>query len=85
MREAGIPTSQQPSSQLNTIAGRQYIYEVPAPGGGTRRIVVTDQTTDRVAGHGPHWEAGPAKMPERIDALGRIRVSNDKVKVEYER
>lgn len=83
MREAGIPTSQQPISQKLTPAGRQYVYEVPRPGGGTRRMVVTDQTTDRVPGHGPHWEAGPAKTPERLDALGRIRVTNDKAKVNY--
>ncbi len=83
MREAGIPTSQQPASQLNTEAGYSYVYEVPAPGGGTRPMVVSDQTTDRVPGHGPHWEAGPAKDPIRHDPLGRIRVTNDKVKVEY--
>lgn len=46
-------------------------------------MVVTDQTTDRVVGHGPHWEAGAAKVPERVDALGRIRVVNDKAKVDY--
>jgi RHS repeat-associated protein len=83
MRKAGIPTSQQPISQKMTPAGMQYVYEVPKPGGGTRRMVVTNQTTDRVPGHGPHWEAGPAKTPERLDPLGRIRVSNDKAKVEY--
>jgi RHS repeat-associated protein len=83
MRGAGIPTSQQPISQSTSAAGRQYVYEVPRPGGGTQRMVVTQQTTDRVAGHGPHWEAGKAKVPERLDGLGRIRVTNDKTKVDY--
>lgn len=85
MREAGIPTSQQPVSQMKTVAGRQQIYEVPTAGGGSKRMAVTDQTTDRVPGHGPHWEAGPVKTPERVDPLGRIRVSNEKSKVEYEK
>lgn len=84
MRDAGIPTSQQPSSQLATDAGRQQVYEVPKDGGGTTKKLVTDQTTDRVAGHGPHWEAGSAKLPERLDSIGRLRVANDKVKVDYD-
>jgi len=28
-------------------------------------VAVTQQTTDRVAGHGAHWEAGRVKPPER--------------------
>lgn len=83
MRRASIPTSQQPSRQISTRAGRQLHYDVPRPGGGTRKMVVTNQTTDRVPGHGKHWEAGAAKVPERADALGRTRVSNQKAKVEY--
>lgn len=86
MRQHGIPRSQQPISQTRTPAGRQYEYEVPAPGGGTRRVAVTEQTTDRVAGHGPHWEAGTVKPPEIYgrDPLGRLRVRNEgKTKVDY--
>jgi hypothetical protein len=83
MRNAGIPTSQQPTRQLNTIAGRQLHYQLPRPGGGARKMVVTNQTTDRVAGHGKHWEAGAAKIPERRDPLGRTRVDNQKAKVDY--
>jgi hypothetical protein len=85
MRQAGIPTSQQPVKQKKTIAGRQLHYELPRPGGGKRPMVVTHQTTDRVAGHGPHWEAGRVKQPVRKDPLGRDRVANDKAKVNHER
>jgi hypothetical protein len=82
MRRAGIPTSQQPVSQLNTPAGRQYIYDVNG-----QRWAVTQQTTDRVVGHGPHWEAGRVKPPADygLDPLGRVRIFNEgKVKVEYD-
>lgn len=83
MREAGIPTSQQPVKQISTPAGRQLHYQLPTAGGGSRKMVVTNQTTDRVPGHGKHWEAGAAKVPERTDPLGRTRVSNTKAKVNY--
>jgi hypothetical protein len=83
MRQADIPTSQQPSRQLYTPAGRQLEYEVPRAGGGSIKKVVTNQTTDLVPGHGPHWEAGEVKVPERRDALGRLRVTNAKIKVYY--
>jgi len=87
MREAGIPTSDTPVKQTNTPAGRQYEYLTPQSNGGPRRQVVTDQTTDRVADHGPHWEAGPVKHPDEVpenrDPLGRLRVTNDKSKVYY--
>ena len=89
MRKAGIPTSQQPLSQASTRVpgtiepgGRQYTYTVPAPGGGTRTMSVQHSLTDRVAGHGPHWEAGPIKTkPVRVDPLGRPRIENGKVKI----
>ena len=85
MRRHGIPTSQQPASQIKAKAGYQYEYDLPQRG-GTRRVAVTDQTTDRVAGHGPHWEAGTVKPPAEYgrDPLGRVRVRNEgKTKVEY--
>ncbi|MEM5790377.1 MAG: hypothetical protein AAGU11_23900, partial [Syntrophobacteraceae bacterium] len=79
MRQAGIPTSQQPVSQLKTEVGYQYTYDL---GGQTR--IVTQQTTDRVLGHGPHWEAGIPKSPDHgLDPLGRTKVQNGKVKVDY--
>jgi len=85
MRQAGIPTSQQPVKQIHTSAGRQLHYELPRPGGQKKPMVVTHQTTDRVPGHGRHWEAGPAKQPQRTDPLGRTRVTNDKAKVNHVR
>ena len=83
MREQGIPTSQQPVRQMKTDAGYSYEYEVPKSGGGSQLKVVSDETTDRVAGHGPHWEAGTAKNGAPKDPLGRTRVYNDKSKVNY--
>lgn len=83
MRRAGIPTSQQPVAQIRTKAGIQYQYDVAGKGGSRRIGVVTDQTTDRVEGHGPHWEAGFAKRNGQRDPLGRIRVDNSKSKVDY--
>lgn len=88
MREAGIPTTQQPSSQQSprvpgemTPGGRQYTYEVPAPGGGVQQMSVQHSLTDRVPGHGPHWEAGPIKPGGQVDTLGRPRLRSGKVKV----
>lgn len=83
MREAGIPTSQQPSAQRRTSAGMQYEYEVSGRGGQPVTKIVTQQTTDRVPGHGPHWEAGVTKAKDDLDPLGRLRVRNGKSKVEY--
>lgn len=88
MRDAGIPTSQQPVSQRsvnapgNVNAGRQLDYEVPAPGGGTRRASVQHSLTDRVDNHGPHWEAGPVKPTGQVDGLGRPRLASGKAKVD---
>ncbi len=88
-REAGIPTSQQPISQKSVRtpqrqpAGRQYTYETPKPGGGTRTNTnsVQHSLTDQVEGHGPHWEAGPVKPGGQMDSLGRPRIQGGKVKV----
>ncbi len=81
MRREGIPTSQQPSSQVSTRGGRQYTYNVPKPGGGTQTKIVTHQLMDR--NHGPHFEAGRPKSPPRTDPGGRLRHTNDKTKVHY--
>ena len=81
MREEGIPTSQKPSHQMNTQGGRQYQYEVPKAGGGTLTKIVTNQLKDR--NHGPHYEAGRPKTPQRTDPGGRLRHSNDKTKIDY--
>jgi hypothetical protein len=88
MRQAGIPTSQQPTGQnsfhapgTNQPAGRQYNYEVPARGGGTKKMSVQHSLTDNVPGHGPHWEAGPVKAGGQKDSLGRPRLTSNKVKI----
>ena len=87
MRDAGIPTSQQPVSQRSVRtpsgepAGRQYDYDTPSPGGGTTRQSVQHSLTDDVPGHGPHWEAGRVKSGGRTDSLGRPRLQSGKAKV----
>src|ERR1700722_9990809 len=55
MRDQDIPTSQQPSSQVDTPAGRQYTYEVPKPGGGTEtKVVQRNNGTDSSHPGQPH-------------------------------
>jgi RHS repeat-associated protein len=86
MRQARphLPTSQQPKAQAfvkdptGKPVGRVLEYDVPGPGGKNTGMAVTQQTTDRVPGHPPHWEAGVAKGPTSVDALGRPRVYNGK-------
>jgi RHS repeat-associated protein len=81
MRQENIPTSQQPSSQKNTKAGKVFEYEVPKEGGGTTTKQVQQQTND--ANHGPHWEAGTPKLGGQKDGLGRDRLDNQKSKSYY--
>lgn len=78
MRLAGIPTSMTPLRQIKTKAGYSYEYRVNG-----KTMVVSRQTTDRVAGHKPHWEAGKVKSPLRRDPYGRLRVYNSKSMVNY--
>jgi pretoxin HINT domain-containing protein/HNH/endonuclease VII toxin of polymorphic toxin system component len=72
-RDAGVPTSQQPSATRpntdrwgNPTPGRQYDFDVPAPGGGTRRVTIRDDAGGHDFGHnnpqnmGPHFN-GPRK------------------------
>jgi hypothetical protein len=91
MRKAGIPTSQQPKSQESVTvwtkdgeikAGRQYTYEVPTKGGGTKEMSVQHSLTDDVEGHCPHWEAGDVKSDNRTDSIGRPRLKSTKSKVD---
>ena len=60
-----------------------YFAIVSSKGGGKKSKVVTQQTTDRVPGHGPHWEAGDIKPKDNLDPLGRFRLKNDKKKIDY--
>ncbi len=61
MRQAGIPTSQQPVSQSRNSSGREYRYEVPKNGGGTVPATVQEQTMDVSHLDQPHWEADKVK------------------------
>jgi RHS repeat-associated protein len=86
MREEGIPTSQQPSTQISPRtqgkkSGRQYTYTVPKQGGGTETKIVTRQHLDR--NHGPHVEAGKPKANGQTDPSGRARHSNQKTKIVF--
>ena len=65
-RDAGIPTSQQPSvtgpnfdRRGNLQPGRQYDFDVPAPGGGTRRVGIRDDSGGHYFGPGDPQNRGP--------------------------
>jgi RHS repeat-associated protein len=82
MRQEGIPTSQQPATQTNTQAGRQYTYEVPKEGGGTEtKIVQRNNGTDSSHPGEPHVEAGRQKANGQTDSIGRPRLDSNKTKV----
>ena len=65
-RDAGIPVSQQPVEVLPNVdrrgvpqPGRQYVYELPAPGGGTRRVTIRDDAAGHVYIDDPFQNRGP--------------------------
>ena len=74
MREAGIPTSQQPKSQDITDAGRVYNYEAPTGDNSKHIKSVQQQTMDRSHPNAPHWEAGNVK-----DNTGNVDLNKYKV------
>lgn len=90
-RQAGIPTSQQPTSQTNgradgVAAGRQQTYDVPKPGGGTetKSVQVSRDIRGDHAGM-PQIEAGTVKPSGQLDAAGRPRIQNEsKVRVDFD-
>jgi hypothetical protein len=85
MRDAGIPTSQQPNSQSQNASGREYTYDVSTSGGSSTTMSVQQQTLD--SNHGPHWEAGKVKTDEsgnvRTNNYGRAKLQNGKSRVNY--
>ena len=88
MRDAGIPTSQQPVSQSRNASGREYSYDVTSTSGGANRMSVQQQTMDRNHQGQPHWEAGRVKTDPLTGAVrenndGRPALTNDKSKVNY--
>jgi hypothetical protein len=89
MQKEGIPTSQQPISQSRNESGRQYEYEVPKEGGGTKIKSVQQQTKDRSHPGEDHWEAGNIKIDKDtgkpvLNRYGVPRLKNGKSKVTYE-
>nr|WP_244130896.1 RHS repeat-associated core domain-containing protein [Burkholderia pyrrocinia] len=88
MRQAGIPTSQQPISQSRNASGREYRYEVPQVGGGVVQATVQQQTMDVSHQDEPHWEAGKVKVDPitgetRMNDYGRPKIANPKGKAYY--
>jgi RHS repeat-associated protein len=88
MRQAGIPTSQQPMSQSKNASGREYRYEVPQAGGGAVEATVQQQTMDISHLDDPHWEAGKVKVDPlsgatRMNDYGRPKIANPKGKASY--
>ncbi|WP_328592094.1 RHS repeat-associated core domain-containing protein, partial [Burkholderia sp. USMB20] len=88
MRQAGIPTSQQPISQSKNASGREYRYEIPQGGGGKIQATVQQQTMDVSHLDDPHWEAGKVKIDPisgdtRMNDYGRPKIANPKGKAYY--
>jgi RHS repeat-associated protein len=87
MRDAGIPTSQQPLSQSKNASGREYTYEVPKNGGGKQSKSVQQQTLDSSHPGQNHWEAGKVRKDAdgnvKMNNYGRPRLDNEKSKVNY--
>ena len=87
MRKEGLPTSQQPKSQVKNDSGFEYRYDFPDSYGKLREKSVQQQTMDRSHPNQPHWKAGFTK----VDAYGRTRynqygipkLQNNKSKVYY--
>ncbi|TKC12038.1 RHS repeat-associated core domain-containing protein [Pedobacter polaris] len=87
MRDSGIPTSQQPTSQHSNASGKEYRYDVPESWGGTSQKSVQQQTMDSSHPGMPHWEAGKVKTENgtvRTNNYGRAKLENkNKTKVNY--
>jgi RHS repeat-associated protein len=88
MRKEGIPTSQQPKAQRKTPSGREYDYDVPKDGGGSKTKSVQQRTLDRGHENEPHWEAGDIKIDPRtgqprFNQHGSPKMINSKSKVIY--
>lgn len=65
-RDAGIPTSMQPKEvrqntdkRDNIQPGKQYVYEVPKEGGGTKTIIIRDDSKGHVYKDDPSQNRGP--------------------------
>ena len=92
MRQQGIPTSQQPASQNkpgtpgSSSTTKQYTYDVPKEGGGTKTATVTNHPADKKHPNA-HWEAADAKTDSngevKRNSHGDIKYDSDKSKVEY--
>lgn len=89
MRNANIPTSQQPISQSKNESGWEYIYETLGPKGEKDIKSVQQQTLDRSHKEQPHWEAGNVKKDNWGNPLfnryGRTKLKSKKSKVYYEK
>lgn len=88
MRDEGIPTSQQPAAQSRNASGYEYSYDTPAPGGGTQRMSVQQQTMDRSHLGESHWEAGAVKTDPltgavRMNNYGRPVLTSRKSRADY--
>ena len=85
MRQEGIPTSQQPTSQSRNASGREYRYEIETSWGKKIKSV-QQQTMDSSHPGQQHWEAGDVKMKDgqiRYNKYDRPRLVNSKSEVDY--
>lgn len=85
MRQEGIPTSQQPTSQSRNASGREYRYEIETSWGKKIKSV-QQQTMDSSHPGQQHWEVGDVKMKDgqiRYNKYDRPGLVNSKSKVDY--
>jgi hypothetical protein len=87
MRQAKIPTSQQPISQSRNQSGFEYRYEMAQPGGAKGLASVQQQKLDSSHIDKPHWEAGKVKLDDdgnpRMSRHNRPQIRNGKGKAFY--
>ena len=85
MRQEGIPTSQQPTSQSRNASGREYRYEIETSWGKKIKSV-QQQTMDSSHPGQQHWAVGDVKMKDgqiRYNKYDRPGLVNSKSKVDY--
>lgn len=65
-RNSGVPVSQQPSRVTpnydrrgNPQPGRTYEFDVPAPGGGTRKVTIREDSSGHSYSNNPSQNRGP--------------------------
>lgn len=70
-------------------AGRQETFKLKGAGGKTEIKSVQHSLSDKVEGHGPHYEAGTVKVDRAtnnpvLDSVGRPRLDSKEWSITHE-